>query len=298
MEIDVVIVLYNSADCIEECLGSLAMASVRKLNVWLVENLPGDGSVDAALRVLPDAQVLRPGDNLGFGAACNLALGCGNAPYALMLNPDARLGANCIDRLADALDEDPKAGASGALVTRSGCGRIDSAGMEVVVTGWARDRARGELLESAPISGEVQVLSGGVLLLRRAALKAIGRYPKAFWSELFLYNEDVELTLALNRCGWRLLFVDAARAEHAVGGSGGARRLMRGYCARNRILVMLVYAGFNDLLSPVFYCQWLRRIALDTPQLLDNLRLAPLRRSIVGLLRQIPARRRHLRRHL
>ncbi len=298
MDIDVVIVLYNSSRCIGECLVSLERSTTRKFRVWLVENLVGDGSVDAALKVCPTAQVLRPGENLGFGAACNLALGAGKAPYALLLNPDAKLEPGCLDQLADALDRDPRAGASGALVTRSGCGTIDSAGMEMIVTGWARDRARGRALGSAPTSGDVPVLSGGVLLLRRAALKAIGRYPKAFWSELFLYNEDVELTHTLYRCGWKLLFVESGRAVHVVGGSGGVQRLMRGYCARNRIMVMLVHASRRDLLSPLFYSQWLRRIVLDIPQLIDTLRLAPLRRSILPLLFQVPARRRHLRRHL
>lgn len=294
--VDITLVLYNSADCIGECLASIGAATTRTVAVWLVENLPGDGSVEAALRVRPDAQVLRPGENLGFGAACNLALGCGKAPYALMLNPDARMEPGCLDRLVEALESDPSAGASGALVVRSDDGRIDSAGMEIVVTGWARDRARGKTVENAPAPGDAQALSGGVLLLRRAALKSIGRLPHAFWGDFFLYNEDVELSMALRRGGWRLLFVPEARAVHAVGGSGGARRLMRGYCARNRVVAMLTHASRRDLVSPRFHFQWIRRIVLDIPQLSDNLRLKPLRRSLWPLLKQIPGRRRQLRR--
>ena len=294
--VEIILVLYNSADCIAECLASIRAATTRTVAVRLVENLPGDGSVEAALRVRPEAQVLRPGANLGFGAACNLALGCGKAPYALMLNPDARLEPGCLDRLIEALESNPDAGASGALVVRSDDGKIDSAGMEIVVTGWARDRARGEPVEHAPPSGDVQALSGGVMLLRRAALQAIGRMPHAFWGDFFLYNEDVELSMSLRKRGWRLLFVSEARAVHAVGGSGGARRLMRGYCARNRVVAMLAHASRRDLLSPRFHLQWIRRIVLDIPQLSDSLRLKPLRQSLWPLLKQIPCRRRQLRR--
>lgn len=288
---DIILVLYNSAGCIGDCLATIPAATTRPVTVWLVENLPGDGSADAALRACPEANLLRPGRNLGFGAACNLALGCGVAPHALMLNPDARLEPGCIDRLIDALEADPRAAASGALVVRSDDGRIDSAGMETVVTGWARDRRRGESVEKAPEAGETDALSGGVLMLRRTALQAIGRLPEAFWGDFFLYNEDVELSMALRCGGWRLLFVPTARAIHAVGGSGGARRLMRGYCARNRVVVLLTYASWRDLCSLRFYLQWIRRIVLDLPQLSDNLRLPPLRRSLWPLLCQIPARR-------
>lgn len=292
--IDIILVLYNSADCIGECLASLGASVTCPVKIWLVENLPGDGSVEAALLVRPDAHVLRPGENLGFGAACNLALGCGKAPYALMLNPDARLEPGCLDRLIEALDSDPQAGASGALVMRSDDGTIDTAGMEMVVTGWARDRGRGLLVAMAPTAGEVDALSGGVLLLRRSALRAIRRLPEAFWGDFFLYNEDVELSMSLRRGGWRLLFVPEARAIHAVGGSGGARRLMRGYCARNRVVAMLTHASRKDLVSPRFHLQWIRRIVLDIPQLTDNLRLKPLRRSLWPLLKQIPGKRRQV----
>lgn len=244
------------------------------------------------MRVCQDAHVLRPGINLGFGSACNLALRAGQAPFALMLNPDARLLPKCLDRLVDALESAPRAAASGALVLRSDDGRIDSAGMEMVATGWARDRARGSTVENAPAGGAVQALSGGVLLLRRAALIEAARFPEAFWGDLFLYNEDVELSLGLRSAGWDLLFVREARAMHAVGGSGGERRLMRAYCARNRIVTLLAHVDWQDLCSLNFYLQWIRRIVLDLPQLSDNLRFANLRKSLLPLLRQVLVRRR------
>ena len=47
-EVDVVVVLYKSADSIGEALRSVPPPA----KVWLVENLPGDGSVDAIFNAI------------------------------------------------------------------------------------------------------------------------------------------------------------------------------------------------------------------------------------------------------
>ncbi|MEK7394124.1 MAG: glycosyltransferase, partial [Fibrobacterota bacterium] len=96
--IDAIVVLYNSADSIGDAIRTLP----ESVHVLLVENLPGDGSADAALQVRPDATVLRPGKNLGFGGACNLAIGASKSPWILLLNPDAQLAPGCLDALLQA----------------------------------------------------------------------------------------------------------------------------------------------------------------------------------------------------
>jgi GT2 family glycosyltransferase len=289
--VDAVLVLYNSADHLAGSIGSV-MAQGVDCRIILVENFPGDGSLDAALAVAPDASVLRPGKNLGFGGGCNLGASMGTAPYILLLNPDARLHDRCLRTLVESMESDPSLGAVGPLVLRMGDGTIDSAGMEQVVPGWARDRLRGSRRDLAPPSGQVGGLSGGVLLLRREALTAMGRDPEIFWTDLFLYNEDVELSLALVSAGWKLGFVREAVASHVVGGSGGRRRLVRAMAARNRILTALVHARGLDLASPRFWLLWFRRAFLDLPQLSDNLRMTELRRGLGALIAQVPSRRR------
>ncbi|MBK9579674.1 MAG: glycosyltransferase family 2 protein [Fibrobacterota bacterium] len=291
---DVIIVLYRSADCIGDALASLPA----HVGIILVENLPGDGSVDAALGMRPDAIVLRPGRNLGFGGACNLAIGRSSAPFLLMLNPDASLATDCLDQLVGHLGANPSCGAVGPLVLRSDDGTIDSAGMDVLAPGWTRDRSRGLRENDAPKPGIVSCLSAGVLLLRRNALESIGRHPDAFWADLFLYNEDVELSFALRQGGWELHFHPRARAFHAVGGSSPPRRPIRAMAARNRLLTGIVHLGWRDLLRPTSLLRWAWRIAMDTPRLLDNFRLPELRSALPPLAKQLPGRRARIRKRV
>ncbi|HOX50908.1 MAG TPA: glycosyltransferase family 2 protein [Fibrobacteria bacterium] len=284
-------VLYRSTHCIEESLASLPAPH----GAVLVENLPGDGSSEAALRVRPDAKVIRPGRNLGFGGGCNLAFRHSTAPYLLLLNPDASLHRDCLDVLVAHMEANPRCGAAGPLVLRSTDGTIDSAGMERLAPGWTRDRNRGLPSSSAPEGGSVQCLSAGVLLLRRSALEDAGRFPDAFWTDLFLYSEDVELSFALHRRGWDLHFEPRALAFHAVGGSNPPRRTIRAMSARNRLLTGMVHSTRKDLIHLPTLLRWAWRITLDLPRLVDNFLLPELRRCFWSLVGQVGERRRNLR---
>lgn len=290
--VDVAIILFRSSEAIVPALASLP----EFIQLWLVENLPGDGSVEAALKVRPDAHVLRPNANLGFGAACNLAIERSSAPLILLLNPDARLEPGCLERMVEAMESDSKIAAVGPLVLRSDNGKIDSAGLKVRAPGWTIDRMRGHLRDDAPITGFVEALSGGVLLLRRTALIHIDRHPEAFWADLFLYSEDVDLSLSFRRAGWSLLYLREALAYHDVGGSSGSQELVRAMACRNRIVTGLVHADVWSFFSPRIWTMWGWRALMDWPRIVDNFRIPELRRSLPGLLLQVRSRRRSLAR--
>jgi GT2 family glycosyltransferase len=289
--VDVVVVLYGCADFVGEGLGTLAEATALPLRVWLVDNGLGDGSLEAALAAWPNAEVVRPDENVGFGAGCNLAFARSSAPWVLLLNPDARLEPGAIDRMREELERHPELAAVGPLVVRADDGTVDTAGMELIGPGWARDRARGRALADAPRSDRVESLCGAVLLLRREAVRDIGRGREPFWGALFLYNEDVELCHALRAGGWELAYLAEARARHRVGASGGPRPRFSAMAARNRVLTLLVHVTFADLGRPLSLLQWVRRLFLDLPKLLASARSAEDRRELRRLLGEIPDRR-------
>jgi N-acetylglucosaminyl-diphospho-decaprenol L-rhamnosyltransferase len=291
LTIDVVVVLCGCAEFVADGLGSLREATARPLRVWLVDNGPGDGSLEAALEAWPSAEVVRPERNVGFGEGCNLAFARSDAPWVLLLNPDARLEPGAIDKMLGELIEHPELAAVGPLVLREDDGTVDTAGMELVAPGWARDRARGKALGDAPRTGRVELLCGAVLLLRREAVREIGRDERPFWGGLFLYNEDVELCHALGARGWELAYLAEARARHRVGASGGPRSRFSAMAARNRVLTLLVHATVGDLLRPLPVFHWVRRIVIDAPKLWRSAITADDRRDLFELLREVRARR-------
>ena len=92
-----VIVTYNNAETIRECLDSLFARSGIPVEVVVVDNSPGDGDEGTAEAVAcfrrehPEEPVrlIRRPDNVGFAAGCNLGARESTAEYLLFMNPDA-----------------------------------------------------------------------------------------------------------------------------------------------------------------------------------------------------------------
>ena len=110
-----VIVNYNAATLLERCLSSLAASDwpADQLEIVVVDNGSEDDSVVRAGRVLPHAVVVETGQNLGFGAAANLALEDLKAvDYVALVNNDAFVEPGWLSPLVRALEADPGLGAS------------------------------------------------------------------------------------------------------------------------------------------------------------------------------------------
>jgi len=106
MQVDVVVVSYNSADRLRRCVETLT--GLPDVAVVIVDNASTDGSLEAVSDLaLTSIQV---GWNSGFSHGCNVGIAVGAAPYVLLLNPDAAIDAESLGRLVAELDADPSVG--------------------------------------------------------------------------------------------------------------------------------------------------------------------------------------------
>ena len=109
--VDIAIVNFR---CVADTLEALArLAHWPHGTIWLVDNSahePAMAAQTAALRLacgaMPGVVYIEPGDNLGFGRACNLAFAKSNAEFFLLLNPDARIGGEPCDDEKQAGEEE------------------------------------------------------------------------------------------------------------------------------------------------------------------------------------------------
>ena len=90
MDISVVIVTYNSAGQIENCLASLVSQTGVAYEVIVVDNASQDESL-ARTRQFSQVRVMASPENLGFGRGCNLGFAASTGRYVYLLNPDTRL---------------------------------------------------------------------------------------------------------------------------------------------------------------------------------------------------------------
>lgn len=104
----IIIVTYNGMTWLEKCL-----ASSKNYPVVVVDNHSSDETVSFIESHYPDATLLQQTTNLGFGQANNLGISYAlnqGAEYVFLLNQDAYLQEDCIERLIAVRKDNPDYG--------------------------------------------------------------------------------------------------------------------------------------------------------------------------------------------
>src|SRR5437016_4719904 len=89
MDVTVIIVTYNSAASIHDCLNSVAAQKGLRLETILIDNASGDDTV-AQIREFPNVRLIVNQENIGFGLANNQAFKTSQGRFIYLLNPDAQ----------------------------------------------------------------------------------------------------------------------------------------------------------------------------------------------------------------
>ncbi|MEV6059007.1 glycosyltransferase family 2 protein [Nocardia asteroides] len=227
----VVTVTYSPGEHLEHFITTLADATSEKPQVILADNGSTDGVPELVAEANSHVRLLRTGGNIGYGGAINRAVAeiDPSIEFVILANPDIRWGVDSIDKMLEAAQRWPRAGAFGPMVrepdgsvypsARRVPGLADGAGHAILGTIWPKNpwsvRYRQENEEIS--ERVVGWLSGSCLLVRRAAFDTID----GFDSRYFMYMEDVDFGDRMGKAGWHNVFVPDAEVTHAKGHAAG-----------------------------------------------------------------------------
>lgn len=234
-EIRAVVVNFNGAHMLPECVRSLQAQQGVRVEVVIVDNGSRDDSRAAAARLGVSYRPL--GSNRGLAVGYNEGARGASAPYLFFANNDMRFDPGCLAHLA------------GAFAARGDLFAADPRHLSWEgdrVTHGAQRLARDETSAFLALPGvrpyedreaqtpvEIPWGCAGALLVDRARFETLGGFDASF----FLYSEDVDLCLRAWLRGWATVHVPAALLYHRVSASHGegAPRLDR--LTRTRIRV-------------------------------------------------------------
>jgi N-acetylglucosaminyl-diphospho-decaprenol L-rhamnosyltransferase len=281
--LDVVIVSFRCEALLRACLTSLlANPPAGELNVHVVDNASGDGTAEMVRREFAQVRLTQNADNLGFSRANNQALSSGDAPYALVLNPDTRVTSGALDALIAVLEANPQVGMAGPRLELED-GSFDHASRRSFptplsalghFTGVGRRRESGALAAyRAPgvAEGPVDAVNGAFMLIRRRALDRVGLFDEGYW----MYMEDLDLCYRFAEAGWVTWYEPSVTVRHLKAQSSGKHRsprlnrafhygMLRFYrshyaAERNPLLNAAVYAGIAVKLTTALVASGLGR---------------------------------------
>lgn len=262
-DITPVLVTYNSAGILPWSLPPLAACA----QVIVVDNHSADDTEATLRTLLPGANLLQAGRNLGFGRANNLGLAQVRTDYALLHNPDARLAPGALWALHDAARRYPEAAVLAPVL-------FDAPG---AVGDFFRGPFHAPASRPAPLpAGDLcaEFVTGAAMLLNMRLMREVGFFDPWF----FLYSEDDDLCLRVRSAGHPIVVVHDAHIEHHVRRSSPAssRNLLRRYfcmtlsrlyltrkvLGRRRCAALAVRIGTGSLLAMPFALLALRRESL------------------------------------
>jgi GT2 family glycosyltransferase len=214
MDLSVVVVTFNSAACLEACLGALSR-QLPGAEVLVVDNASSDGT--QAIARAAGAGVLENERNDGFGRASNRGAREAARRHVLFLNPDVVVTRCDRDALAAILEATPlglvgpaRAGSGGLIgPQREPHPHVDWLEQTIgtVVPRELPRRARSRV--------EGDWVSGSMLLVRRSEFDGLGGFDPRF----FLYYEDRDLAARYRAANLPIRSTDAIAGAHAQGRS-------------------------------------------------------------------------------
>lgn len=284
-QVTAIVVTYNSAAHITECLTALREAGAA---VQVVDNASGDNTADLVATAFPEVALTANAVNAGFAAAVNQALARVGTDVVILVNPDCVLPAVTAHALVRTIRTQPHVGVAGprivgpdgrttssahpfetwltVLASRFGAGLLPLP-LRQLLGGGRRREVYDACQDGYPVA--VDWVSGACLAARTSLLRQLGGLDEGY----FMFYEDEELCLQAWRHGAHVLYVPAVKATH-VGGASSSDDPSRVW--------------------PHLYASMLRFFARHRPRSHPLVRAVVLARAVVGIgcaLARLPAHR-------
>lgn len=227
--LSIVIVTFNSAHVVLDCLHSVA--EIDDIEVIVYDNASSDDTVELVARKFPSVVVIEGARNEGFAVGVNRGVAASTSPLVMLLNPDAVIDEGAVRTLIETLNDRPLGIVAPLVVHPEGLVKVASAGhfpspsaMLTHYSGLSRlPGIRGHylLLDDASRERYTQVdwVSGACLMTSRATWDAVNGLDQRW----FMYAEDIDFCWRVSRLGGVSIMDSSATATHLVGESDGAR---------------------------------------------------------------------------
>jgi N-acetylglucosaminyl-diphospho-decaprenol L-rhamnosyltransferase len=226
-DVSVVVVSYNALPWIEQCL-----ESVRGVPTVVVDHGSSDGTVERVREVFPEVALVEA-ENRGLAAGWNRGLDETEGRYALLLNADAWLVGDALEKLIEVADLRPRAAVVGPrLLNPDGTLQRSVRGFPTL---WRLATEYFFLRKLAPRSSalnafyaggfdhdeerDVEFVMGACMLVRRDAISEVGAADEDF----FFFSEETDWCYRFRRAAWQVVFFPGAECVHVRGAAHGGR---------------------------------------------------------------------------
>lgn len=233
-DLTVIIVNYNSAAFLQQCLSSLCQQQNVALQIIVVDNNSTDNSTKLVESKFPQVQLIKRHTSIGFSAANNAGVALAKADHLLFLNPDTQFThPHTLRRCLDKYNQTFNIGILTPKIELALTHTIDQTCHRGFPTPWASLTYFTGLAKLFPHSSlfgqyyltyldyrtehDIDSAGGMFMLISRRLGDQVG-----WWDEDYpLYGEDIDLCYRVKQAGFRIVYWPQETVLHYKGVSTG-----------------------------------------------------------------------------
>ena len=244
IDLSVIIVNFNTASLLKECLNSVEENRGNlNLEILVVDNNSRDQSVEMIKKDFPWVRLIVNSENIGFARGVNLGLALAKGRYFLLLNPDVKVLAGVLKGMIEFMEQNKDAGLAGVQLLnpdgtrQNSMANFPSLTQELLNKSLLRilfpERYPSKYQEyKSPI--EVDSVIGACMIVRPEAVKEVGDLD----SNYFLFLEETDWCFQMKKRGWKIFHLPQFKVLHKQGQS------LLGFKSKGRIEYYRSYYRF------------------------------------------------------
>lgn len=270
MDISIIIVNYNSTKLIRQCIASITEHIKINYEIIVVDNNSPERDILSITDEYPGIRLILNAENNGFGYANNIGADNSKGELLLFLNPDTYLIDDSVNEMISYY-QTSQIGILAPLIlnpdltVQYGHDKFHSFMFMVAEAFNYHNKYINRSIEKDKSLTDLKPFKigwalGAAVLIKKEIFIAAGKFDSRF----FLYYEDADLAINVNKAGYTNYCFPACRLVHVLSATSGDRSFSKHHVHRSRIIYISKHFNIlqNILLRYVFILSLLLRIIL------------------------------------
>lgn len=226
--VSIIIVNYNSAELLNDCLQSLIMHhNIENFEIIIVDNNSQENFIEDILKIYPKINLIKLEENVGFSRANNIAAKQANGDLLLFLNNDTLFIENSIEKMEKYFNQNKSIGVLGPKLLNKDYSFQLSAGKlptifqefkdKIIYFFYRRFKTVNNLLNKLFFKKilEVEWVTGACMMVSKDVFDLVN----GFDDNIFLYFEDKDLCARIKKINKKIIYYPETSVIHLIGGS-------------------------------------------------------------------------------